>query len=196
MQSKTSNREFEKASKYALALYPNCALNERFMEVFIEFVTKKMQIHIEEIVGTKITPGNNKRTFPDENKRRNKMVNRIKLSNDEEIITENYSKINNKVIKAEMNAIVLRNMFEQFQILLRALFLDKETLLAENQDFEVSSEEELDRVRTELALNIRGALSILENENINSTVIDNVGSTMKDYTENLIMERFRILRSR
>jgi hypothetical protein len=46
------------------------------------------------------------------------VLNTIRLSNGEEIITENYEEIIRNVIKSEMNAIVLRNILEQYQLLL------------------------------------------------------------------------------
>jgi hypothetical protein len=79
--------KFDEASKMANSLCPNCELDEKYMEVFIEFITKKPQIHIGETVCSKIKPDNVRRTMQDENKLKNRTLNTIKLSNGEEIIT-------------------------------------------------------------------------------------------------------------
>jgi hypothetical protein len=82
------------------------------MGVFNEYITKKCQIHIGKAVEPKIKPGNGNETIPDENKKRSRVDNIIKLSYGEEIIMENYAEINCKFIKAANYAIILRNMFE------------------------------------------------------------------------------------
>jgi hypothetical protein len=56
----------------------------------------------------------------DEKKMKNKALNIIRLSIDEEIVTENYVEINSNVIKSENNIIILRNMLELCQILQHA----------------------------------------------------------------------------
>jgi ATP-dependent exoDNAse (exonuclease V) alpha subunit len=82
-----------------------------------------------------------------------------KSENGEEIVTKNYAEIYTKVIKAKMNAIVLRNMIEQYQVLHNALF-ELEFRGSEEYKQEVytdfnSNEESLDRFKASLIYNIR-----------------------------------------
>jgi hypothetical protein len=73
-------RSFEEANVYADSLCSGCEEVELFMEVFIEFLTKSFQRHIGEAYGKKIEVNNRKRTIPDENKKRNKAINVVRLS--------------------------------------------------------------------------------------------------------------------
>jgi hypothetical protein len=82
-------RELEEASKFANTLYQDNELDEKFQEVFIELVTKKLQRQIGKLICKVIKTNNTKRTFVSESKLRSKALNSIKLSNGEEIITEN-----------------------------------------------------------------------------------------------------------
>jgi hypothetical protein len=87
------------------------------METFIEFVTKKLQNHISQKVGKVDKHGNKRRTLIDENKLRNKASNLVRLQNGEEIETDNAQELNSKVIKAEMSALMLRGVVENYQTL-------------------------------------------------------------------------------
>jgi hypothetical protein len=51
------------------------------------------------------------------------VLNTIRLSNGEEIITVNYEENIRNVIKSEMNAIVLRNILEQYQLLFNIFYI-------------------------------------------------------------------------
>jgi hypothetical protein len=86
-------RKFEEESKMASTLCPNCELDEKYMEVFIEFVIKKLWMPIGEKVGSKIKPGNARKTVQDKNKLKNRTLNIIKLSNGEETVTGKFSRI-------------------------------------------------------------------------------------------------------
>jgi hypothetical protein len=81
-------REFEEASKYANTLCPDCEEDEMFMEIFIEYVTKRLQTHIGQTIGKVVKPGKRKKTMLDENKLPNKANNLIRLSKLEEFRTK------------------------------------------------------------------------------------------------------------
>jgi hypothetical protein len=51
-------REFDEAGKTANTSCPICVLDEKYMKVFIEFITKKLQIHIGQKGDSEIKPGN------------------------------------------------------------------------------------------------------------------------------------------
>jgi hypothetical protein len=53
----------------------------------------------------------------DENKLRNKANNVIRFANGEEIRTETAAELNSNIIRAEMKAVVLRSLTEQYQTL-------------------------------------------------------------------------------
>jgi hypothetical protein len=78
-------RLFEEASNYAEFLCAGCEEEELYLEVFVEFVTKTLQIHIGEAYGKKVEAINSRRTIQDENKLRNYAINVIRLSNGKEI---------------------------------------------------------------------------------------------------------------
>jgi hypothetical protein len=96
------------------------------MGIFIEFAMDKLQKHIGGIVGNKIKPGDARKIMMDEKKMKNKALNIIRLSIGEEIITENYAKINSKVIKSENNVIISRNLLKQYQILYHTFYKSNE----------------------------------------------------------------------
>jgi hypothetical protein len=102
-------------------LYPDSEIRERFSEIFIEFGIK-IQQHVGETVGTPIKPDNARRTINNEDKLRNKALNSIKLSNSEEMATENYEEINSKVIKSKINIIILKNILERYQLLFNTFY--------------------------------------------------------------------------
>jgi hypothetical protein len=58
-------REFDEASKLANTLCPDSEMDEWFLKVFIELVTKKLQKHIGKTVGTPLKPGKARRTISD-----------------------------------------------------------------------------------------------------------------------------------
>jgi hypothetical protein len=111
-------RMIEEASCYADLLCAGCEEDEMYMETFVEFVTKVLQRHVGEAYGKMVVVRNSRRTIPDENKLRNKAINVVRLSNGKEIRTENVAEINSNVIKAEMSAISIRAVIENYKIYL------------------------------------------------------------------------------
>jgi hypothetical protein len=118
-------REIEVASVLADTLCPGCEEDETYMETFIEFATKKLQYHIGKNVGKKIKPGNSKSTLRDENRARRKVANTIRLTNGQQIVTSNPEEISANVIKAEVNAILIMDLIEDYGIFWRT-FYDKD----------------------------------------------------------------------
>jgi hypothetical protein len=171
-------RELEEASKLAGTLYPDNKLDEEYQETFVELITKRLQRQISENNGKVIKPGNAKQTLISESKSRAKALNTIKLSNGEEIVTENYEEMNKQVIKAEMNIIVMRNVVENYQSLARSF--------TKHDDDELP-EYEIDpcicRHRSAWASNIRGGLEILRQNEISSNTLDNIKKQVGDYVD-------------
>jgi hypothetical protein len=169
-------REFEEASVFASGLCPGCEEDELFMETFIEFVMMKLQYHIGQKVGKVVKPGNKRRTLIDENKLRNKARNLVRLQNGEEIETDNAQELNSKVIRAELSAIILRGVVENYQTLFGSF----------STNVENAEEDNMDRVRSfraNLAANLRGALTILERDEIKSEVIEKIRAEVLKYSD-------------
>jgi hypothetical protein len=176
-------RELEEASKLAGTLYPDNDLDEEYQEVFIELATKKLQWQISENIGKVIKPGNARQTLISEPKARAKALNTIKLSNGEEIITENYEEMNKIVIKAEMDIIILRNVVENYQSFARS--------------FEKHDDDELpkygpdscvDAFRAAWASNIRGGLELLRRDEITSATLDKIKKNVDVFVDFLNIE--------
>jgi hypothetical protein len=73
--------ELEEVAKFAHTLYSDNDLDNRFQEVFIELITKRLQKHIGEAIGKVNKQGNSTKAFIDENKMRNRALNAMKLAN-------------------------------------------------------------------------------------------------------------------
>jgi hypothetical protein len=175
-------RELEEASKFANLLYPDCEIDQRFLEVFVEFVPKKAHKHIDETFGTKIKSGNAKATFVDENKLRNRTLNTIKLSNGEEIVTEDFEEINRNVIRSEINIITLRNMLVLYQVLFRTIADPKNIYNAKYQEI-MQNDDNVGRFRAELISYIREAFIILGQNNIQSQIIKMIRENIINYVD-------------
>jgi hypothetical protein len=163
-------RSFDDAGAYANSICAGCEEDEFFMEVFIEFVTKSFQRHIGEAYGKKIGPGNGRRAIPDENKIRNKSINVVRFSNGKEIRTENVAEINSNVIKAEMKAIVIRSIVEQYMLLYRTFHDDGR----EFKEEELCDVNTFDRIRANLSQNIRSNIMVLEEDGTDNTILKNI----------------------
>jgi hypothetical protein len=177
-------RKLEEASKFANTLYPDNELDDRFQEVFIELVMKKLQKYIEETVEKVIKPGNSKTIFVDENKMRNRALNTMKLVNGEEIVAENFEEINRNVVKAEINVITFRNMIEQYQVLYRTIF---DPYGINNEKFNKIMDEDysVNRFIAGLTSNIRGAIIILEQNDIRSDLTKNIKENRRNLVDNM-----------
>jgi hypothetical protein len=144
------------------------------MEIFIEYITKRIQNHIGQSIGKIVKTGNRRLTILDEHKLKNKANNVIRLSNGEEIRTENVEEINSNVIKAEMSAVMLRSVTGQYQV-----FYD--TFVNQSSNDEI--DQDIIRYRSALASNLRGGLTVLGNEGISSKVNNNINSDVYQYSD-------------
>jgi hypothetical protein len=136
--------------------------------VFVEFVTKTSQRHIGKAYGKKVEVRNSRRTIPDENKMRNKAINVIRLSNGKEIRTENIAEINSNVIKAEMCAMNIRSVIENYKLLNRTFAFEKEDERHGKKEEQPKVEhvwqnvETADRFRANCAENVCGNVIAIE----------------------------------
>jgi hypothetical protein len=90
---------------------------------------------------------------------RNKAINVVRLSNGKEIRTENVAEINSNMIKAEVKAITIRTIIEQYKLLYRTWYQEEGEVTTEN---ELSDVNEFDRIRVNLAQNVRSNIIVLE----------------------------------
>jgi hypothetical protein len=179
-------RMFEEASCYADFLCAGCEEDEMYLETFVEFVTKVLQRHIGEAYGKTVIVRNSRRTIPDENKLRNKAINVIRLSNGKEIRTENITEINTNVIKAEMSAISIRAVIENYKMLYRSIFEVEFGFKyghEKNPKPEIVWDDEkvIDRHRANWAENVCCNAIMIENYGIQDEIILKLKAAANDY---------------
>jgi hypothetical protein len=63
-------REFGTPSGLANTLYTDSEVDERFLEIFVKYISKRLQFHIGDKIGNVKKPNNKRRTLNDENKAR------------------------------------------------------------------------------------------------------------------------------
>jgi hypothetical protein len=109
------------------------------------------------------------------------------LANGEEIVTENFEKINKNVVKAEINVITLRNLIEQYQVLYRTIFNSNNVT---NEKFKAIMDDDysVKRFRAGLISNIRGAIILLEQNDIQPDIINQIKENVKNYVDNLYFD--------
>jgi hypothetical protein len=114
----------------------------------------------------------------------NQALDIMRLANGEEIVTENFEEINKNVVKANINVITLRNMIEQYQVLYRTIF---DSYGINNEKFRriIDDDYSLNRFRTGLISNIKGAIIILEQNDFRSNLIENIKENIRGLVDNM-----------
>jgi hypothetical protein len=114
-------------------------------------------------------------------------LKRIRLANGEAIIPENLEEINKSVIKTELNVITLRNMIEQYQTFYRTI-CDPENVNNQKYTKIMEVDYSIQRFRAGLISNIKGALVILDQNDIHTDIVDSIRSNVTNYDDKLYFD--------
>jgi hypothetical protein len=125
-----------------------CEIDEKYMEIYISYVTVKLQKHIIESVGNRKQPGNRSRRFKDKKKIIQKGA--VKKAIGERKPSVDVQKIESDIMKIQAEVDITRKFLRDYECL----------NLTDGQPIEL---ENIERWKSNLTGNIYGAINILKN---------------------------------